>query len=120
MIVEKGNASRSRSGVMEVVLWSSIVIQSHLSHITKINVSISEVLAHGNVYCDLCVVVVIAEVQIFIYVIFHHKGFVAVQAASTTVWVEQRGDRAEVLLTQGGDEPLIKAKFIQEDLVSEK
>lgn len=59
----------------------------------------------------------IAQVQVFIHVIFDHKGLVAVQTTPPTVWVKQRGEWKQILLSERCDEGLIKAKLIQENLM---
>lgn len=58
----------------------------------------------------------VAQVQVFIHVVFNNKGLVAVQTASTAVWVQHGGEGTQVALTEGRDEALVKAQFIQEDL----
>lgn len=88
----------------------------YLSHVTKIKVSLCEVLAQGNIQGDLCIVVMVAQVQVFGHVIFNDKGFVAVQTASSAVWEQKGGERLQVELTQGCDEALVKTQFIEEDL----
>jgi len=91
-------------------------IYIHLSHIPKIKVSLCEVLSEGNVQRDLCVVVVVAQVPVFVHVVFHHEGLVAVQAAPPTVGVEQGGEWLQVTLAERRDEALVEAQFIQQDL----
>lgn len=90
---------------------------ANLSHITKIKVALGEVLADGNIKRDLCVVIMVAQLQVFIHVIFDHKGLVAVQTTAPTVGVQQRGERKQILLTERCDESLVKAELIQEDLM---
>lgn len=58
----------------------------------------------------------VAQVQVFVHVIFNNKGLVAVQTAPPTVRVQQGGEWVQVVLTEGRDEALVKAQFIQEDL----
>lgn len=97
-----------------------IIVLQYLSHITKVKVALGEVLAQRNIEGDLCVVIVVAQVQVFIHVIFDHKGLVAIQTAPPTVRVEQGGERMQVLLSKRCDEALVEAQFIQEDLQRER
>lgn len=90
--------------------------KEHLFHISKIKVSLCEVLAQRNVQGDLCVVVVVAQVQVFIHVVFNDKGLVAVQTASAAVRVQHGRERTQVALAEGRDEALVEAQFVQEDL----
>jgi len=99
-----------------IVLYAYV----HLSHITKIKVAPGEVLAQGNIKRDLCIVVMVAQVQVFIHVIFNNKGLVAVQTAPPTVRVQQGGERMQVELTEGCEKALVETQFIQEDLRERK
>lgn len=58
----------------------------------------------------------VAQVQVFIHVVFNNKGLVAVQTAPPTVRVQQRGERTQVVFPEGRDKAIVKAQFIQEDL----
>lgn len=60
----------------------------NLFYSSKIKVSICEILPNGDVEGDLSVVIVVAQVHIFIHVIFDHKGLVAIQTAPATIWVK--------------------------------
>lgn len=90
--------------------------REHLFHVSKVKVSLREVLAQRNVQGDLCVVVVVAQVQVFIHVVFNDKGLVAVQTASAAVRVQHGRERTQVALAEGRDEALVEAQFVQEDL----
>jgi len=58
----------------------------------------------------------IAEFHIFTHSILDHESLVTVQAASSTVAVEQSREWTQVDLPQWGDEALIKAQFIKKNL----
>lgn len=88
----------------------------NLFHVSKIKVSLGELLPDGDVQGDLCVVVVVAQVHVFIHVIFNNKGLVAVQVVTSTVWVKQRGEGAQVPFTEGCDEAVVEAQLVQENL----
>lgn len=89
---------------------------TNLFESSKIEVSIGEILPNGDIERDLGIVVVVAQVQIFIHVILDHKGLVAIQTASATVWVKHRGHGLQVMFTERRDEALVKAQLVQEDL----
>lgn len=59
-------------------LCTCCLTQRHLSHVTKVEVPFSELFPQRHVESDLCVVVMVAEVQVFMNVVFHHEGLVAV------------------------------------------
>lgn len=60
----------------------------NLSHVSKVESSLGEGLSQAHVEGDLGVVVVVAQVQVLLHVVLDHKGFVAVQIAPPTVWVQ--------------------------------
>lgn len=60
----------------------------------------------------------IAKVQVFTHSILDHESLVTVQTASSTVAVEQSREWMQIDLPQWGDETLIKAQFIEENLYS--
>lgn len=61
----------------------------NLSHVSKVESPLGKGLPQAHVQGDLGVVVVVAEVQVLLHVVLDHKGFVAVQTASPTVWVQR-------------------------------
>lgn len=89
---------------------------TYLSHVSKVEVSLGEVLPQGDVQGDLSVVVVVAQVQVLVHVVFDHEGLVAVQTAPPAVWEQQGGEGMEVLLTERSEKTLVEAQLIQEDL----
>lgn len=103
-------------GILQHVVKISNRISYHLFHVTKVKVPLGEVLSQGHVEGDLCVVVVVAQVQVFVHVIFNDEGLVAVQTAPPAVRVQQGGERTQVLLAEGCDEALVEAQLVQEDL----
>lgn len=88
----------------------------NLFYSSKVEASIREILPNGDVESDLGVVIVVAQLQIFIHVILDNKGLVAIQTAAATVWVKHRGHGAQVMFTERRDEALVKAQFVQEHL----
>lgn len=60
----------------------------------------------------------IAKVQVFTHSILDHESLVTVQTVSSTVAVEQSREWTQIDLPQRGDETLIKAQFIKENLYS--
>lgn len=91
----------------------------NLFYSSKVEVSIREFLPNGDIESDLSIVIVVAQVQIFIHVILDHKGLVAIQTAAATVRVKHRGHGVQVMFTERRDEALVKAQFVQEDLRTE-
>lgn len=102
--------------ILQHVVKISNRISYHLFHVTKVKVPLGEVLSQGHVERDLRVVVVVAQVQVFVHVIFNDEGLVAVQTAPPAVRVQQGGERTQVLLAEGHDEALVEAQLVQEDL----
>lgn len=92
----------------------------NLFYSSKVEVSIREFLPNGDIESDLSIVIVVAQVQIFIHVILDHKGLVTIQTAAATVWVKHRGHGVQVMFTERRDEALVKAQFVQEDLEAKR
>lgn len=88
----------------------------HLSHVPEVQVSVSEVFPERDVQRDLGVVVVVAEVQVFVQCVFHSEGLVAVQPFPSAIRVQQRAERLQVQLSERSNQTLVEPQLVQEDL----
>lgn len=87
----------------------------YLVEFPKVQISFCEFFPQGNVQGDFGVVVVRAQVQVLVQGVLDHEGFVAVQAGSAQLRVQQRRDGQEPL-PQRRQERLVHAQLVQQNL----
>ena len=93
---------------------------THHSHGAKVKVTSFELLPQAHVKCDLSVVIVIAQFNIFTNRVLDNKHPVRVQPSKPHLLrVQQLGNWHEVILPQDVHETIVKTQLTQENLYRE-